>query len=451
MLFQNLTRDCEIGANCYRIDVEGVSLVLDAGMHPRRDGKLSLPDLTLLQPESVDAIVLTHAHLDHLGSLPILMGQHSDAPVFMTEMTGALADAMLHNSVNVMGHKFGAGTMDCPPFFTHKEIERHRKRWDFRRPNEAFTLPGTEVTLEFFDSGHVAGSSAIHIQAAGRSIFYTGDVHFEDQTISCAAAFPDDLSIDILIVETTRGASPRQEGYTREREISRLADAINHALDRGGSVLMPVFALGKTQELLIVLHELKRRGDVIDADVFIGGLGTKVTGIFDKLRGRTRRHYADMKILRDTDVVFSPKNRSNDFSYSSGNIYALSSGMMTEKTVSNRFAFHFLDNPRNSLLFVGYVAPDTPAGQILDTEPENLVTLDADYAPVELKCDIERFDFSGHAPRENIRDFIERASPETVILVHGDADATAWFEASLSPRLPDTRIISPTPGEKIAL
>ena len=452
MFFQNLTRDREIGANCYRIDVEGVSLVLDAGMHPGKDGESALPDLSLLSPDSVDAIVLSHAHLDHLGSLPVLMRQHGDAPVYMTEMTGALADAMLHNSVNVMGHKFTAGTMDCPPFFTHREIDTHRKRWDFRRPNEAFNIPGSRVTLEFFDSGHVAGSSAVHIQAGGKSIFYTGDVHFEDQSISCAAAFPDDLDADVMIVETTRGASPRDHQYTRRREIDNLANAINHALDRGGSILMPVFALGKTQEMLIVLHELKQRRDIPgDVDVFIGGLGTKVTGIFDRHRGRTRRHYSDIRILQDTDVVVSPKKRANHFSYSSGNIYALSSGMMTEKTVSNQFAFHFLNNPRNSLLFVGYVAPDTPAAQILGAEQEALVTLDPEFAPIEKKCHTQQFDFSGHSPRETIRDFVEQMAPETVLLVHGDEDATAWFEQSLKSRLPSSKIITPAPGQRIHL
>ena len=253
--------------------------------------------------------------------------------MFMTETTGALADAMLHNSVNVMGHKVNQGSLKTA-FFDHREIDAQRKRWDYRRPNEPFTVPGHgHVTLEFFDSGHVAGSAAVLIEAGGKRIFYTGDVHFEDQTVSRAADFPDDLGIDIMIVETTRGASPRAENYTRDREIQNLADAMCAAIERGGSVLMPVFALGKTQEMLIVLHELKSRGILSDADVYIGGLATKVTQIFDRQRLRTRRHYSDMKILRDTDVVVSSKKRSNHFSYEPGNIYALSSGMMTEKTV----------------------------------------------------------------------------------------------------------------------
>jgi len=124
---------------------------------------------------------------------------------------------------------------------------------------------------------------------------------------------------------------------------------------------------------------------------------------------------------------------------------------MTEKTVSNQFAFHFLDNPRNSLLFVGYLAEGTPARQIFDADPEDLITLDPENAPIELKCGVERFDFSGHAPRETILDFVQRADPETVVLVHGDDDATAWFDTNLSTLLPNARIIKPAPGERIRL
>ena len=452
MYFQSLTREQEIGANCYRLDLEGVTLILDAGMHPGHDGERSLPHLDHLEPGEVDAIVLTHAHLDHLGSLPIVMREQEGIPVYMTEMTGALADAMLHNCVNVMGYKTADGVLPDGPYYTHKEVDSQRRNWEYHRTNEPFEVEGNpHVTLELFDSGHVPGSAGVLVEAAGRRIFYTGDVHFEDQSVSCAAAFPDDLNIDVLIVETTRGASPRPHDYTRKLEIERLADAINHAIDRGGSVLMPVFALGKTQEMLIVLHELKRAGLLAEADVYISGLGTKLTQILDRHRARTRRQYSDMKILRDTDVVVSSRKRSNHFSYQAGNIYALTSGMMTEKTVSNQFAFSFLDNPRNAVLFVGYAAEETPARMILEAEKEDLITLDPEQAPVELKCDVQRFDFSGHAPRTEIVDFVERTAPETVVLVHGDEDATAWFKQSLSRKLPQSRIISPNPGERIEL
>ncbi|HWB58119.1 MAG TPA: MBL fold metallo-hydrolase, partial [Chthoniobacteraceae bacterium] len=105
MRFTNLTRHVEIGANCYLLEVAGKRIVLDSGMHPRRESDPALPDFTLLPDDSVDAIVLSHAHHDHIGTLPILMRRQPLAPVFMSEPTRLLGDIMLHNSVNVMSRK----------------------------------------------------------------------------------------------------------------------------------------------------------------------------------------------------------------------------------------------------------------------------------------------------------------------------------------------------------
>ena len=114
--FTNLTRAVEIGANCYVIEIAGKRIVLDCGLHPKFDGEMAQPNLSLLADESVDAIVLSHAHQDHLGSLPVLMRRQSQAPVFMTEATRQLSDIMLHNSVNVMLKKKEDGVSEYPLF-----------------------------------------------------------------------------------------------------------------------------------------------------------------------------------------------------------------------------------------------------------------------------------------------------------------------------------------------
>src|SRR5437870_11499919 len=114
------------------------------------------------------------------------------------------------------------------------------------------------LTIEFFDAGHVLGSAGILLRAEGRTIFYTGDVNFDDQTIMQAAIFPED-KVDILIMESTRGDHAKAESWTRTGEERRLAEAIDEAFRRGGCVLIPVFALGKTQELLAMLYQFRRQ------------------------------------------------------------------------------------------------------------------------------------------------------------------------------------------------
>lgn len=451
MLLQNLTRKNEIGANCYLLDLDGTRVILDSGMHPKEEGMACIPDFDQVPVDSTDAIIVTHAHLDHVGSLPVLMREQPSADVFMTGGTAALADAMLHNSVNVMtSQRMELGITEYP-FFTHRELDRLKPGWIQRPVGRRFDVGRGNVTAEFYDAGHILGSAGVMLDTGDTTIFYTGDVNFEDQTLTKAAEFPEG-DVDVLILETTRGSVPRAPGYTRADEENRLAAAIDDALTRGGSVLVPVFAIGKTQEVLLMLDRFKREHLISGkAPVYIGGLSTKMTHIFDKFASKTRRNHPGLQILKDIEIQLSPRRQRKEINYSPGSIYALSSGMMTEKTVSNGFAFQFLDNPLNSLLFVGYADPASPAGKIRDAEKGDSIILDPDRRAIDLNCTVDVFDFSGHAPRQHLRDFANKLRPKKIILVHGDPDALDWFKDTLSEDLPDTEIVIPVPGTQVPL
>ena len=460
MEFINLTRDIEIGANCYALKAGGKTILLDSGMHPEHEGEESLPNFSLVESESADAIVLSHAHHDHLGTLPLLMRRHPRAPVFMSEATSKLADVMLHNSVNVMSRqREELGRTDLP-LFTHREVEQAVSRWITRPLHQRFTVEGErvgqnendsdETTLEFFDAGHVLGAVGTLIRAEGRTIFYSGDVNFEDQTISRAARFPNE-HIDVLIIETTRGDSATSENYTRQKETERLADAINDAFARNGAVLMPLFALGKTQEMLGLFHELMRRGQIPTVPIYISGLGAKLTEIYDRLAHTAPRLKHELQFMRDVAPFVLAGPDAIDAPLKSRRIYALSSGMMTEKTLSNFFAQRILKNPRHALIFVGYADPHSPAGRLRQANPGDEVTLDPNFEPQPLHCKIEQFQFSGHASRESIRGYINNVRPSKVVLVHGDSPAISWFKHTLSADLPKSEIITPTPGQPIEL
>ncbi len=168
-------------------------------------------------------------------------------------------------------------------------------------------------------------------------------------------------------MESTRGAYARPEEFTRKAEVARMAEHINAALERGGSVLIPVFALGKTQEVLLMLESLRSEGIIPECPIRIGGLSTKMTKLIDQAsparRGGTFPNFRDHPRDGSRGHRRPPRRarQRGDIRYRPGCIYALSSGMMTEKTVSNIFARGFIHNPKNALLFVGYAAEDTPA------------------------------------------------------------------------------------------
>jgi Cft2 family RNA processing exonuclease len=456
MEFLNLTRHVEIGANCYALTLAGRTVVLDSGMHPKQEGEQALPDLAPLRGHPAEAIFLSHAHHDHIGSLPVMTRWHPHAPVFTTEATATLGEIMLHNSVNVMNRQREENGLMEYPLFTHREVDVSVNQWRRIPLHRAFTLEGDravageEVTFEFFDAGHVLGAAGVLFRAEGRTVFYTGDVNFDDQTISRAARFPEQ-DIDVLIIETTRGDYATPAGFTRAGEEKRLAGAICAAFDRGGAVVMPLFALGKTQELLVMLHDFRRRGQIPNCPIYIGGLGAKLTEAYDSLAHSAPRLRPEMQILDTTSPFVLAGRGAHEAPIKASRIYALSSGMMTEKTLSHTFAQRILSSPEHSLFFVGYADPESPAGRIRSAAPGAAPALDAGLGPRPIRCAVEQFSFSGHAPRESILAYIQRLKPKKVILVHGDPPAVAWFQESLKTAVPDTEVICPTPGQPLEI
>lgn len=437
--FTLLNRANEIGANSYLVEIGDCRIVLDAGMHPKQTGSDGIPQFEQLRHDSIDAIVVTHSHLDHVGTLPVLMRDQPSARVFMTPATATLAEALLHNSVNVMkSQRTELGIQDYP-LFSHRAIDELVPRIEPRDYEKPFELDWSgSVRGTFFDAGHILGSAGLLLEGAGKRIFYSGDVHFEDHALIKGARFPELGDLDALIVESTRGDTPRKEGYRREDEEERFIGDIRNCLARGGSALVPVFAIGKTQEVLAMIHECKGAGRLPDVPVYIGGLSTKMTIIYDKYSNGSRRMLPGFKILRDMNpITGSPRGRRR-IPNEPGCIYALSSGMMTEKTTSNNFARGFIDNPNNALLFVGYADPDSPGGHIRAARRGDLIDLDSSLPKVKLNCEVDVYDFSGHAPRDQLLAFIQKCHARQILLVHGDPAASQWFAdqiegASLPP------------------
>src|SRR5205823_2745933 len=376
----------------------------------------------------------------------------------MTEATAEIASTLLHNSVNVMTRQREELGVVMYPLFTHRETDRATDQWRSCPMRQPFTLAGERarshdeggITVEFAEAGHVLGAAGVVLRAEGRTIFYTGDVNFDDQTITRGAAFPES-GVDVLIIETTRGDSPLPEGFTREAEERRLAEAIDHAFKRGGCVLMPVFALGKTQETLGMIYKFRREKLLGQFPIYIGGLSVKLTEIYDRRALTTRRLLPRLQLLEELAPFVLNGQNINDSPPRAGRVYALSSGMMTPKTLSNIFARRVLENPQHSIFFVGYADPLSPAGILRDAEQEHEIALDPDEPLQRVRCNRKQFHFSPPASRESLVDYAKKLAPKKIVLVHGDPPAVAWMHAKLIVDLPDCEVIAPTPGVELEL
>lgn len=442
----NLTRQIEIGANCYLLETAGRRIILDCGGHPKLEGREALPRLDLLKDQPLDAIILTHAHQDHLGSMPVLMRQFPNTPVFLTEATLQLADVMLHNSVNVMMKRKEAGQSDYP-LFTHRDATVCTKRFRPIPLHQKFTLEGDrvppgetpEVSIQFLDAGHILGSVSVIIEAGGERLLYTGDVNFQDQSLMIGAKLPEG-KIDTILIESTRGATPEPVGFSREQEELRFITAIQEVFAKGGSVLVPVFALGKTQEFLTMIHKFRRKGLFPECPIYIGGLSTKLTEIHDRLASASTRQHVGLDLLESVAPFTISGRELNQFSIKPGRIYALSSGMMTEHTLSNIIGNQFIPNSLHGIFFVGYADPESPAGRLRAAKPGDSIMLGAASEPETLRCRVEVFGFSAHGSRESFVDYLQKVAPAKIVFVHGDPAAMDWLTDTLRPLLPQTEL-----------
>jgi Cft2 family RNA processing exonuclease len=453
----NLTREVEIGPNSYLLRLGDKHVLLDCGMHPKREGEDSTPLIDHIRDIQLDAMFLTHAHLDHIGSFPLAMRAQPRVKVYMTEGTARIGDAMLHNSINVMSRQREELGISEYPLFTHRETDQLTRDWVWRPLRQQFALDGerssseADTTFEFYEAGHILGAVGVLFRHGGARILYTGDINFADQTICRGARLPEE-PVDVLIIETTRGDTTVDPAFTRKSEEVRLAKAIEAVFDRGGAVLIPVFALGKTQEILAVIYQMKRAGTLRDCPVYIGGLSTKITEIVDKLRNDVPRQHPGLDLMEAVKPYPVDGSRIGMDPIRPGRIYTLSSGMMTEKTLSHSIARRFVAEEKHAIFFVGYADPDSPAGHLKAAKRgDQFVYEEADRKTLQVKCELQQFDFSAHATRETIRAYINKVQPRHVLLVHGDPSAIEWFRAAIAQDLPGTEITIPQPGVPVAL
>ena len=200
-----------------------------------------------------------------------------------------------------------------------------------------------------------------------------------------------------------------------------------------------------------MIHRFRREKLLGDFPLYIGGLSMKMTEIYDRFALTSRRNFPRLQLLEQLAPFILNGQTIGDAPAKPGRIYALSSGMMTPKTLSNIFARRVLEEPKHSIFFVGFADPQSPAGVLREATPGDLVAVDPDEPPQELRCQIEKFQFSAHASRESIVAYVKKLAPKKVVLVHGDVPAVEWVRAQLTAELPGTEVIVPPPGVEIEL
>ncbi len=446
MFITDLNPSGGIGANSMLVEMGQLRILIDAGMHPKLMGYEALPDFSLLEGEPLDAIVLTHCHLDHLGGLPVIARAHPGTPIITSLPNITLAPRMLRNSVNVMKRQRSEHNIREYPLFVHRDISAMNRQFEGQRFGklETYRSRGETFQIALHPAGHVAGAASVELVSSAGRMIISGDMLFDRQQTLAGASPPKDAT-DVLVLETTRGLTERSEGCTRESETQRLIAALNTILERGGSCLIPVFALGRMQEMMTLLANSRRTGALRSSPFFVTGLGVDLASHFDKIARQTGLIDFDVRVIEELGAVPPDPNLVPGRRPSKNGIYLVSSGMLVEHTPSYQVAASLLGYPENGICFVGYCDPQTPGGMLLATGQGERFLFDVYDYSTPVMASVDQFDLSGHADRDELVSYAQSVSPQTIVLTHGDPEARTWFESALAEVLPQSRIIDPEP------
>jgi Cft2 family RNA processing exonuclease len=442
----------EIGANSCYLNIGGHGVIIDAGLHPRRRDRFALPQLEFIAEKIVHSFVLTHAHTDHLGGLPYMMKSQPHARMMTTRPTRDLIEIMLRSTIKLLKLDNTDGLpANALEFYDHALLDKFGMAFDAFLYDESIPL-ATETTyngetlqhavsMSFHDAGHIIGSAGVKFEAGGKTVFHSGDVQFARQSLLPGANFPQH-HLDCLIIECTNGADENPRSYTDEKQ--RLADFINTITNQNGSVLLPTFALGKTQEVLKVVSNLMNSAKIPKLPIYTGGMSKRIAKIYDRYSHVVPRVEPGFSIRDIPQISVKYDEMLSGKFFNEPSIVVISSGMVNEGSPSHTLAQRWLDLPNFGIGMMGYQDPSAPGHALLESELGKEFMLGTKQ--VKRSCALEKFRFSAHSTRETILDYIFAVRPKHLFLVHGDAAASESVGAAVKAHFPETSVYIPTLG-----
>jgi Cft2 family RNA processing exonuclease len=442
----------EIGANSCYLNIGGHGVIIDAGLHPRRRDSLALPNYDYVAEKPVDTFILTHAHTDHVGGLPYFMKRQPHARMIATRPTRDLIEVMLRNTIKLL--KLDS-TDDLPPdgldFYDFKLLNKFGTVFEGFLYNQDIRLAEEEnfngkitqraVTLTLHDAAHIIGSAAAKFTIGGATIVHTGDIQLGKQSLLPGASLPLE-HIDCLIMECTNGADENPRSYVEEKQ--RLADFINDITNRKGSVLLPTFALGKTQEVLKVVSNLMNSGKIPRLPIYTGGMSKRIGKIYDRYTHTVPRTEPGFELSSIPQVNVIYEKMMNEKFFNEPAIVIISSGMLNVGSPSHTLAQRWMEMENFGIGIMGYQDPSTPGYELLQSTKNEEFMMGGEATT--RKCEVDRFRFSAHASREHLLNYVYTVKPKHLFLVHGDSAAAESIGAAVKKKLPETKVTIPTLG-----
>jgi KH/beta-lactamase-domain protein len=419
----------EVGRSAVLVQTPEANILMDAGLKPTGNGdELPLFDLPEFDVDDLDAVVITHAHLDHIGALPVLFKHGYKGPVYMTEPTLHLAKLLLEDYVKVSERE------GKDPLYSMRDVNSFILNTYTLTYGEVTDI-APEIRLTFYRAGHILGSAMIHLHIGDGliNIVYTGDVKYA-RTMLLDPAYNKFPRAEVLIIESTYGSKtdilPSEDDAKLE-----LGKIVLETAQRNGIVLIPVLAVGRAQEVLLALLDLMKKQAIPQLPIFIEGMIDEVSAVhmtFPEYLSATIRGmiYNDENPFTSENIHVIRGEAREDVIEKKPAIILATSGMLTGGPVLDYLRM-LADDENSSLVFVSYQVEGTLGRKILGGLRKITFSDPSGKAITkDLKMQVYRVEgFSGHSDRRQLEAFIRRMepTPKTVILNHGETSKIDEF------------------------
>ena len=441
----------QVGRSCFIVVTSESKIMLDCGINPGENSGISAYprlDWFNFDLDEIDAVVLSHAHIDHQGFLPTLFKYGYKGPVYCTEPTLPLMTLLQHDSVKIAKNN---GTFLPYESRDVNEVIKHCITIPYGKPTDI----SPDVTITLNNAGHIMGSATVHLNISGvHNILYSGDYKYAKTQLldSAVSIYP---RVETLITESTYGNSsdlmPDQSTVYRT-----FTDSINKTLSTGGKVLIPVPAVGRAQEIMLVIDREMREGRLMEAPIFIEGMISEASAIH-----MAYAHYLGYDVRKSVSqgvnpfqsdyftVVNGHGRRDEVFNDENPSVIMATSGML-EGGPSVEYFKEIAPNKLNKIMFVSYQINGTLGRRVIDGGITEVSMLD-DKGKVKVtpvRCSTQKIDgFSGHSDFNQILNFVTRVKPKRVLVNHGEKSKSENVASVVYSRLrvkstvPDSREI----------
>ena len=402
MEIQFLGGSGEVGRSAFLLK-DKKNIMLDYGVKVGGSGTKGV-ELPLPPAGRVDAVVLSHAHFDHCGAMPMLYDQA--LPVaFGTRPTLELSELLIEDSLSI------SKKQHIKPNFTHRQIKNFMAKYVSYDYHSEIDF-AEEYKITFYDAGHIPGSAVTLIEnSKGRRFVYTGDFKIDQQTLQNSAEI---VKSDILMVESTYATRSHPD---RKELVKSFVEDVKTTIDNGGTALVPCFAVGRAQEVIAILYD----HGLIDY-THMDGMATKASHI-------VMRH---PEFIRNKALFQNAMKRVNWVGERNHRIAALSEPgviVTTAGMLNGGPVLHYITrlSPKSKIMLTGYQVEGTNGRRLMDKEP-----LDIDGSEYRIGNPVTHYDFSAHAGKEDIYEYVRKSNPEKVFCIHGDKANTEELAEALS-------------------